>query len=389
MAILHGNIRLPQPICNHWRKGKLYDGGEKDDFLQIADLVQKYRSVVHTNFPFCRYSVCTEACHRRFRLSIKSAPSTENRKCPTTAPCATCCGQIQKVGFSALLDWISRFQILHCCTVFSLEQRRNVNRIHFQQKTKKIVIVFSVAQWHVVCPQIKFDPVNFCQRAAAARVLCHISCGTCKKNWFVKQVKCTWFVHADTQGWGVSPRGAGYLFGSDVVAQFNAANDVDLICRAHQLVMEGYKWHFNETVLTVWSAPNYCYRYIFCWFDLPYSNWEHLPSSYFLSISLCNHLGRITLNISGVAMWQRFWNWTNICKENLPYLKQLHRCVKGYQSVLSAGSFLPHRTGNSGTFVSMLPLMFQVKKVIFVDFLTKLPSLDAKLHQLVAARLSF
>lgn len=65
---------------------------------------------------------------------------------------------------------------------------------------------------------------------------------------------------ADTTGWGVSPRGAGYLFGSDVVAQFNASNDIDMICRAHQLVMEGYKWHFNETVLTVWSAPNYCYR---------------------------------------------------------------------------------------------------------------------------------
>lgn len=64
----------------------------------------------------------------------------------------------------------------------------------------------------------------------------------------------------DTTGWGVSPRGAGYLFGSDVVAQFNAANDIHMICRAHQLVMEGYKWHFNETVLTVWSAPNYCYR---------------------------------------------------------------------------------------------------------------------------------
>ncbi|XP_059086024.1 serine/threonine-protein phosphatase 4 catalytic subunit [Tigriopus californicus] len=69
-----------------------------------------------------------------------------------------------------------------------------------------------------------------------------------------------WSDPEDTQGWGVSPRGAGYLFGSDVVAQFNQANDIEMICRAHQLVMEGYKWHFNATVLTVWSAPNYCYR---------------------------------------------------------------------------------------------------------------------------------
>ena len=69
-----------------------------------------------------------------------------------------------------------------------------------------------------------------------------------------------WSDPEDTQGWGVSPRGAGYLFGSDVVAQFNATNHLDMICRAHQLVMEGFKWHFNETVLTVWSAPNYCYR---------------------------------------------------------------------------------------------------------------------------------
>ncbi|KAI2578078.1 PPP4C isoform 13, partial [Pan troglodytes] len=41
-----------------------------------------------------------------------------------------------------------------------------------------------------------------------------------------------WSDPEDTTGWGVSPRGAGYLFGSDVVAQFNAANDIDMICRA-------------------------------------------------------------------------------------------------------------------------------------------------------------
>jgi len=69
-----------------------------------------------------------------------------------------------------------------------------------------------------------------------------------------------WSDPEEIDGWGLSPRGAGYLFGGDVVAQFNQMNNVDLICRAHQLVMEGYKHMFNETLVTVWSAPNYCYR---------------------------------------------------------------------------------------------------------------------------------
>ncbi|KAH9361303.1 hypothetical protein HPB48_006865 [Haemaphysalis longicornis] len=69
-----------------------------------------------------------------------------------------------------------------------------------------------------------------------------------------------WSDPEEMAGWGVNPRGAGFLFGGDVVAQFTATNDIELICRAHQLVMEGYRWHFNETLVTVWSAPNYCYR---------------------------------------------------------------------------------------------------------------------------------
>lgn len=64
----------------------------------------------------------------------------------------------------------------------------------------------------------------------------------------------------DLKEYNVSPRGAGYLFGSRVVECFNHKNKTELISRAHQLVMEGYKLMFNDTLATIWSAPNYCYR---------------------------------------------------------------------------------------------------------------------------------
>lgn len=69
-----------------------------------------------------------------------------------------------------------------------------------------------------------------------------------------------WSDPADTLGWGISKRGAGYEFGQTISEQFNHNNNLTLIARAHQLVMEGYNWCHERNVVTIFSAPNYCYR---------------------------------------------------------------------------------------------------------------------------------
>ena len=57
-----------------------------------------------------------------------------------------------------------------------------------------------------------------------------------------------------------SPRGAGWTFGSDISHSFKVKNNLAMIVRAHQLVMEGFNRAHNNDVITLFSAPNYCSR---------------------------------------------------------------------------------------------------------------------------------
>ena len=61
--------------------------------------------------------------------------------------------------------------------------------------------------------------------------------------------------------WHENSRGSGWLYGPSQAEAFMRNNDLKLIVRSHQLCPEGYMWHFNEKVATIWSAPNYMYRF--------------------------------------------------------------------------------------------------------------------------------
>ncbi|KAG2316566.1 hypothetical protein Bca4012_067427 [Brassica carinata] len=60
-----------------------------------------------------------------------------------------------------------------------------------------------------------------------------------------------------TEGWADSDRGISCTFGADKVDEFLDKNDLDLICRGHQVVEDGYEFFAKRRLVTIFSAPNY------------------------------------------------------------------------------------------------------------------------------------
>ena len=58
--------------------------------------------------------------------------------------------------------------------------------------------------------------------------------------------------------WGDNERGVSYTFSEKIVEDFLDKYDLDLICRGHQVVENGYEFFANRQLVTIFSAPNYC-----------------------------------------------------------------------------------------------------------------------------------
>jgi serine/threonine-protein phosphatase PP1 catalytic subunit len=62
----------------------------------------------------------------------------------------------------------------------------------------------------------------------------------------------------DAKGWGQNDRGVSVTFSPSIIESTLKKFDLDLICRAHQVVEDGYEFFGNRQLVTVFSAPNYC-----------------------------------------------------------------------------------------------------------------------------------
>lgn len=130
------------------------------------------------------------------------------------------------------------------------------------------------------------------------------------------------------EGWASSGRGAGYIFGRDTVEHFCHLNNFTLLARAHQLVMEGYKFMFNEKLVTVWSAPNYYYR---CGNVASIMELDENLQKYFKIFEAAPVDAKA--NSGGTSVPQYFlwcWSWSSIHHWIYYGWKNINKCLLSY-----------------------------------------------------------
>lgn len=75
----------------------------------------------------------------------------------------------------------------------------------------------------------------------------------CDLTWADPDLECE-----SATGFDESSRGCSYVFSEKVAGLFCKKFGFDMVCRAHQLVDNGFEFFANRQLVTVFSASNYC-----------------------------------------------------------------------------------------------------------------------------------
>ena len=70
--------------------------------------------------------------------------------------------------------------------------------------------------------------------------------------------------NSEIDTWGQNERGVSIVFSEKIIEGFLEKNKLDLICRGHQVVENGYEFFGNMKLVTIFSAPDYCGEFSNC-----------------------------------------------------------------------------------------------------------------------------
>lgn len=145
----------------------------------------------------------------------------------------------------------------------------SINRIYgFYEECKK---KYSIKIWKIFCDIFDCLPISaivdkkiFCTHGGLSPLLISLNqireiirpidipdCGLlCDLLWSDPSERIS--------GWAKNDRGVSFIFGKDVLDKFLKNFEIDLVCRAHQVVENGFQFFSNRRLVTIFSAPNYC-----------------------------------------------------------------------------------------------------------------------------------
>ncbi|KAJ6250821.1 serine/threonine-protein phosphatase pp2a-related [Anaeramoeba flamelloides] len=65
-----------------------------------------------------------------------------------------------------------------------------------------------------------------------------------------------WSDPDDRIGFAPNVRGAGWTFGKDITSHFLQTNNLSMVIRAHQMVMQGFRQSHSQLLITIFTAPH-------------------------------------------------------------------------------------------------------------------------------------